>query len=175
MSIWIITIVGILVIYGMIHGLLMLFSPAKHRKFNLRVIDPFGKLKWKPTDDRGDGLELGYRLSGVGILVMCSLIAWGSLVTPFIHYFQEPSGRHGAALTIALGKKWWGLVAAGGSLFFGAYAFLFPLHVYQWSVKAIVSSKQELPEPDKIRKGSRFLGVCFIILGLTSFWLELMH
>lgn len=175
MSTWVMVIVGILMIYGMTHGLLMLISPAKHRKFNLRLSDPFGRLKWKPDDDGSDGLELGYRLTGLGILVICSLIAWGSLLAPFAHYFQGSSSRHGAALTIALGKKWWGFVAAGGCFLFGAYAFLFPLHVYQWSVKRMVSSNQELPEPSKIRKGNRFLGICFIILGAVSFWLELMH
>src|SRR5579885_1405248 len=52
-------------LYGIVHGMLMLVSPAKHRKFNLLLNDPFRTIKLRiPESEDGRGLELGYRLGG---------------------------------------------------------------------------------------------------------------
>lgn len=173
MSNWILLLVGALVIlYGMLHGVLMLISPPKHRRFNLRVNDPFSRLKWRPPESDSDhGPELGYRLAGLGIVIMCGLIAWGV----FHSFFPgtSPLPQRPTTPTMAIGKNWWGFVSAAGCLLFGVYAFLSPFHVYQWSVRRLVSSTERRPEPNKIRRGIRFLAICFIIIGVTSIWLQL--
>ncbi|HKW34138.1 MAG TPA: hypothetical protein VJN92_14095, partial [Candidatus Acidoferrum sp.] len=54
--------------------------------FNIRVNDPFGRLKLPPPDrDPNRGLELEYRLAGLAIVVLCGLIAWGSLYSLLGH------------------------------------------------------------------------------------------
>jgi hypothetical protein len=170
---WVIIVVCVVILYGLVHGLLMLVSPAKHRRFNLRVSDPFGTLKLRPPDhDPDPGLELEYRLAGLALAVVCSLIAWGSLDSLLGRHHGESLRQHGATPTIiAFGKNWWGFVAATGCFAFGMYAFLRPLSVHQWSTKPLLSSSQLPPEPTQIRLGMRFLGACFMALGVILFWL----
>ena len=175
MSNWpIILVCALAILYGMVHAVLMLVSPAKHRRFNLRVSDPFGRLKLRPPDrDTDHGLELEYRLVGLAGILVCILIAWGSLHSLLGHHYVESLPKHGATPMIAFGKDWWGFVAAAGCLVFGAYAFLRPLSVYGWTTLRLLPSGVAVPEPNQIRRGMRFLGTCFIVLGLILFWLAL--
>ena len=172
---WPIVVVCVVVLsYGMIHGLLMLISPEIHRRFNIRVNDPFGRLKLPPRDrDPNRGLELEYRLACLAIVVMCGLIAWGSLYSVLGHYHEQTLPRHEGTPTVAIGKTWWGFLAAAGCVVFGAYAFLRPLSVYGWTTLRLLPSGVAVPEPNQIRRGMRFLGTCFIVLGLILFWLAL--
>lgn len=174
MSNWPIVLVCVVLSYGMMHGLLMLTSPEKHRRFNLRVNDPLGRVKLPPPDrDTNRGLELEYRLAGFAIVVMCGLIAWGSLYSLLGHHHEQTLPRHEGTPTVAIGKTWWGFVAAAGCLVFGAYAFLRPLSVYGWTTLRLLPSGVAVPEHNQIRRGMRFLGTCFILLGLILFWLGL--
>lgn len=137
--------------YGIIHGLLMLISPEKHRRFNLRVNDPFGRLKLPPPDrDTNRGLELEYRLAGFAIVVMCGLIAWGSLYSLLGHHHEQTLPRHDGTPTVAIGKTWWGFVAATGCLVFGAYAFLRPFSVYGWTTRRLLPSGVSPREPSAV-------------------------
>jgi CDP-diglyceride synthetase len=172
---WPIVVVCVVVLtYGMIHGLLMLISPDTHRRFNIRVNDPFGRIKLPPRDrDPNRGLELEYRLAGLAGVLVCVLIAWGTLDSLLGHHYGEPLPKHGTTPTIAFGKSWRGFVAAAGCLVFGAYAFLRPLSVYGWTTLRLLPSGVAVPEPNQIRRGMRFLGTCFIVLALILFWLEL--
>jgi hypothetical protein len=160
----------------MIHGLLMLISPEKHRRFNLRVNNPFGRLKLPPAErDINHGLELEYRLAGLIIVVMCGLIAWGSVYSLLGHHHEQilPGHEGTPAIAIAIGKTWWGFVAAAGCFVFGAYAFLRPFSVYGWTTRRLLPSGVALPEPNEIRRGMRILGTCFMALGIILFWLAL--
>lgn len=114
MSNWLIVLVCVVVLsYGMIHGLLMLISPEKHRRFNLRVNNPFGRLKLPPPDrDINQGLELEYRLAGLAIVVMCGFIAWGSVYSLLGHHHeqilpgQDPGDRHRQNLVGLRCSRW---------------------------------------------------------------------
>jgi len=174
---WVIIVVfELAVLYGMLHGLLMLVSPERHRRFNLRVNDPFGRLKSPPPDrDTDRGLELEYRLAGLGLVLGCSVMAWGSLTSLLGHYHGETLPRHAPIPTIAIGKTWWGFVAAAGCLVFGVYAFLRPSCVYAWTTGRLLPSGVAPPESNQIRRGMRFLGSCFMALGVILFWLALKN
>jgi hypothetical protein len=158
----------------MIHGLLMLISPEKHRRFNLRVNNPFGRLKLPPPDhDINQGLELEYRLAGLGMVVMCGFIAWGSVYGLLGHRHEQILPGQERTPAIAIGKTWWGFVAAAGCFVFGACAFLRPFIVHGWKARSLLPSGVALPEPNKIRRGMRILGTCFMALGMILFWLAL--
>jgi CDP-diglyceride synthetase len=168
----IILVCALAILYGMVHAVLMLVSPAKHRRFNLRVNDPFGRLKLRPPDRGTDhGLELEYRLVGLAGILVCILIAWGSLDSLLGHHYGESLPKHAATPTIAIGKTWWGFVAATGCLAFGLYASLRPFGVYRWTTGRLLPSGVAPPEPNQIRRGMRFLGTCFMALGVILFWL----
>lgn len=175
MSNWPIVLVCVVVLsYGIIHGLLMLISPEKHRRFNLRVNDPFGRVELPPPNrDTNRGLELEYRFAGFAIVVMCCLIAWGSLYGLLGHHHEQTLPRHEGTPTVAIGKTWWGFVAAAGCFVFGVYAFLRPVSVYAWTTLRSLPSGVAAPAPNQIRRGIRFLGTCFIVLGLILLWLAL--
>jgi hypothetical protein len=161
---WPIVVVCVVVLsYGMVHAVLMLVSPAKHRRFNLRVSDPFGRLKLRPTDrDTDHGLELEYRLAGFAGILVCILIAWGSLHSLLGHHYVESLPKHGAAPpTIAIGKTWWGFVAAAGCLVFGAYAFLQPFQLYRWSTARVLPSSVAPPRTRSGSQGRAILGDLF--------------
>lgn len=171
MSNWPIVLVCVVLSYGMMHGLLMLISPEKHRRFNLRVNDPFGRVKLPPPDrDTNRGLELEYRLAGFAIVVICGLIAWGSLYSLLGHH-AGALPRHEDTPHLAVGKTWWGFAAAAGCLAFGGYALLRPSRVFAWTTGRLLPSGVAVPEPNQIRRGMRFLGTCFIALGIILFWL----
>ena len=171
---WLIFCVSaIVLLYGMLHGLLMLVSPSRHRRFNLRISDPFGKRFTVGDSDDNRGLELGYRLAGFGILIMCTLMVLGSADSLLGHHHGEPLPRHVATPAFEFGKYWWDWIASAGFFLFGLYAFLRPSQLHWWSTARALPSSILPPEPNQVRKGGRILGICFMILGVISLLLTL--
>ena len=78
MSAWVVILaVCIGICLGFIHGILMLVSPDRHRRFVVWLNSRFGRSRLLPASrDDSRGLELEYRLAGLGILVMCAWLAW---------------------------------------------------------------------------------------------------
>ncbi|HZU42240.1 MAG TPA: hypothetical protein VE994_06185 [Terriglobales bacterium] len=154
-------------LYGIVHGMLMLVSPAKHRKFNLLLNDPFRTIKLRiPESEDGRGLELGYRLGGLALMVGCTVMLLGSLQGAIVNHHSESLPKHPGTPTNDLGKDWWGLIAAAGFFLFGIYAFLQPQRVYQWGPRRALPSNLAMPTPDQIRRSGKILGICFVALGV---------
>lgn len=168
---WLIALVCMIGIsYGMLHALLMLISPSTHRRFNLRVTDPFRKVKLRtPERDTNPGLELQYRLAGLVGVLGCIFIAWGILDSLLGHHRGQPLHGQAPAPRIALGRTSWGFIGSGGFFLFGLYAYFWPFRVYEWGIKRAFPPSVATPEPNQIRKGGRLLGICFMILGVISF------
>jgi hypothetical protein len=78
MSAWVIILaVCIGICLGFIDGILMLISPARHRRFVVWLNSGFRRSRLLPASrDVSRGLEFEYRLAGLGILVMCGWLAW---------------------------------------------------------------------------------------------------
>ena len=78
MSAWLLIIaVCIGICLGFIHGILMLLSPTRHRRFVVWLNSGFRRSRLSPVSrDVSRGLELEYRLAGLAILVMCGWLAW---------------------------------------------------------------------------------------------------
>ena len=165
---------AIVLLFGIVHGLLMLLSPAKHRRFNLRVNDPFRRLR-SPEEGSDDsrGLELGYRLAGLGVLIMCMLIAWGVSSSLLGYHHGKPISEHTASPTVTAAKDWWGLVASAGFFLLGLCAFLRPLQLYRWTTARALPSSVPPAQPQQIQRGGQLLGICFMTIGLICFFLAL--
>ena len=160
--------------FGLTHALLMVASPSRHRRFVYRLRKPFQKVVFDPDSEHAhQGSELSYRLAGLGLATMCGWLAWTALRELLRRYAHAAVSSRRLLPASSIGAHWFAFVPSVVCVAGGIYMWLRPLDVYRWSVRDLPARRRSQLEPKRIRRGMRFLSVCFIAAGLNSLWLAL--
>jgi hypothetical protein len=170
MADWVLFLAGIVMIcLGMTHGLLMLMSPPRHRRFVFWLSTRFRRSELQSSDeDLRRGLELQYRLAGLGIVAGC-----GWLGSIFLRRLLD--GHLKAVPTVPpppdVGAMWFPFAAGLAAISGGLWFLRKPEAAFLWSIKEL-PVRQEIPDSKRgrIRRGFQVFGLSFVAFGLALLW-----
>jgi hypothetical protein len=167
---WVFFLAGTVTLcWGMTHGLLMLTSPPKHRRFVFWLNTRFRRSELQSSDeDLRRGLELQYRLAGLGIVALC-----GWLGSVFFHRLLDGHLKAIPAVPSPprAGEMWFPFAAGLAAILVGLWFLRKPEAAFLWSIKEL-PVRQEIPDSKRkrIRRGFQVFGLCIVAFGLGFVW-----
>jgi hypothetical protein len=178
MSTWVIIVaICIGISFGCAHGILMLMSPRQHRRFVVWLNSGFRRSRFlRVSRDVSRGLEIEYRLAGLGIVVMCGWLAWELLGDIRDRLFNIPEHQAAPSLTsrpYSLGGAWAPVAIAIATGLSAFYFLRSPDAAAQWATKSLPLQQAEPANSKRSRRGMQFLGACFLCVSLYFFWVAI--
>jgi hypothetical protein len=150
--------------FGVLQGVLMLYSPKKHKRFTRRLRYPFRRPP-PAVEYPLQGLELSERFAGLIIAAFFLVIGGLTLRGLLDGSLSAPETNPTPQLPATTGEEWVPISGGIALIVAGIYIIMHPETIHKWSAKSQGVTLIEPPSASRLRRGALVLGVCFILSG----------